>query len=224
MKTQQIDTTLAAMIDHTLLKPDAGENDILRLCDESRVYGFASVCVNPSWVRLCSNVLRESTSSVCTVIGFPLGSNRTEVKVREAEMAIQDGAVEFDMVLHVGRLKQGDAAYVEHDIAAVTEAVKAASEKYIVKVILETCLLSADEIRNASAIVRNTGADFVKTSTGFSSGGATVDSVRLMRAVVGEGFGVKASGGIRNRQTAIQMIEAGANRIGASSSIEIVST
>ncbi len=224
MNEHDIDKTLAAMIDHTLLRPDAGESDILRLCDEARAYGFASVCVNPSWVRLCSNVLRGSSTSVCTVIGFPLGSNRTEVKVHEAEIAVQDGAQEFDMVLHVGRLKQGDSAYVEHDIAEVAKIVKAAAEENIVKVILETCLLADDEIRRASSMVVNAGADFVKTSTGFSSGGATRETVRLMRSVVGERFGVKASGGIRDRETALAMIEAGANRIGASSSIVIVNT
>lgn len=218
-----IDTKLASMIDHTLLKPEAGESDILRLCDEARAFGFASVCVNPTWVRLCSNVLHESASRVCTVIGFPLGASHTEVKAREAEIALRDGAEEFDMVLHVGRLKQGDGAYVAHDITEVTQLVRSASENATVKVILETCLLTEEEILTACRIVRDAGADYVKTSTGFASGGATPEAVRLMRSVVGEHFGVKASGGIRDRETAERMIEAGANRIGTSSSIAIVS-
>ena len=217
-----VDSKLAAMIDHTLLKPEAGERQVLRLCDEARLYAFASVCVNPTWVRLASNLLKDSASQVCTVIGFPLGANRTEVKVRETEVAVADGASEFDMVLHVGRLKEKDHAYVEHDIAAVVNAARQNRQDAVVKVILETCLLTENEIVEACSIVMNAGADFVKTSTGFSTGGATVDAVRLMRETVGPDFGVKASGGIRTRSDAVAMTAAGANRIGASASTEII--
>lgn len=224
MDAISFDTVLAGMIDHTLLKPDAREIDVQRLCDEARLYGFASVCVNPTWVGLCSAILRDSTPRVCTVIGFPLGSNKTDVKVREAELALNEGAEEFDMVLHIGRLKQADVAYVEQDIAAVARMIKAKSEEHVLKVIFETCLLSDAEIETACKIALSSGADFVKTSTGFSSGGATTDAVRLMRRAVGKDFGVKASGGIRDRAAALAMIEAGANRIGTSSSIAIVSS
>ncbi|MCB2204373.1 deoxyribose-phosphate aldolase [bacterium] len=217
-----MDTELAGRIDHTLLKPEAGERDILRLCDEARQYGFASVCVNPSWVRLCANVLQESAPRVCTVIGFPLGANRTDVKVRETENAAADGAGEFDMVLHVGRLREGDYAYVENDIASVAHAARQSVDEAIIKVILETCLLSDTEVIEACNLAVNAGAEFVKTSTGFSSGGATVEAVRLMRSTVGESADVKASGGIRDRDTALRMIDAGATRIGASAGIEIV--
>ncbi|MFA6234515.1 MAG: deoxyribose-phosphate aldolase [Bacteroidota bacterium] len=224
MKIADFDAKLAAMIDHTLLKPEAQEKDVLRLCDEARTYSFASVCVNPSWVHLCHDSLRGSAARVCTVIGFPLGSNRSDLKMREAELALQDGAEEFDMVLHVGRLKQGDIAYVEREIAEVTAVVKSVSDEYIVKVILEICLLTDSEIAAACRLVQHAGADFVKTSTGFSTGGATLEAVQLMREVVGQNVGVKASGGIRDRAAALAMIDAGANRIGTSSSIAIVST
>lgn len=224
MDTADFDEKLAAMIDHTLLKPEAQETDVLRLCEEARTYSFASVCVNPSWVRLCHDSLRGSAARVCTVIGFPLGSNRSDLKTREAGLALQDGAEEFDMVLHVGRLKQGDIAYVERDIAEVTAVVKSVSDEYIVKVILEICLLTNSEIAAACRMVQHAGADFVKTSTGFSTGGATLEAVQLMREVVGQNAGVKASGGIRDRAAALAMIDAGANRIGTSSSIAIVST
>ncbi len=222
MNTIGFDTKLAARIDHTLLKPDAGERNVLRLCDEAREYGFASVCVNPSWVRLCVNVLRDSPSRVCTVVGFPLGAHRTDVKVREAELAAGDGATEFDMVLHVGRLREGDLAYVENDIASVVHAVRQGSEETVVKVILETCLLTETEIMEACNIAVDAGADFVKSSTGFSTGGATIEAVRLMRETVGDSAGVKASGGIRDRETALAMLDAGASRIGASASVNIV--
>jgi deoxyribose-phosphate aldolase len=222
MQTSGYDKELAARIDHTLLKPEAGERQILRLCDEARQHGFASVCVNPSWVRLCANVLRDNPSRVCTVIGFPLGAHRTDVKVREAELAAADGAEEFDMVLHLGRLREGDLAYVENDIASVVHAVKQGSEDTVVKVILETCLLSETEIIEACNIAVDAGADFVKSSTGFSTGGATRETVRLMRETVGDSAGVKASGGIRDRETALVMLDAGASRIGASASVNIV--
>ena len=224
MEPLPFDAALAAKIDHTLLAPDAREIDVQRLCDEARRFGFASVCVNPSWVRLCRANLRDSGTAVCTVIGFPLGCNRTDMKAREAEGALQDGAVEFDMVLHIGRLRQGDFAYVEQDIAAVAAVVKRESDSNILKVILETSLLTAREIENACGLAVAADADFVKTSTGFGGGGATTEAVRLMRRVVGSDFGVKASGGIRTRADALAMIEAGASRIGASASIAIVRT
>ena len=222
MTNMQYDTELAAMIDHTLLKPDAGELAVLRLCDEARTHGFASVCINPSWVRLCASVLRDSPAKVCTVIGFPLGANRTEVKVKETEFAAADGADEFDMVLHVGRLIEGDLAYVEKDIAQVVQAARASGENAIVKVILETALLDASQITEACNISLDAGADVVKTSTGFGGGGATLETVRLMRSIVGTSAGVKASGGIRTRRDALAMVEAGADRIGTSAGVQLI--
>ncbi len=216
------DTELAGIIDHTLLKPDAGELAILRLCDEARQYGFASVCVNPSWVRLCSSVLKDSKAKVCTVIGFPLGANRTEIKVKETEFAEADGADEFDMVLHIGRLIEGDLAYVENDIRQVVQTARAKRDGTVVKVILETNLLDASQVTEACNIALDAGADFVKTSTGFGGGGATVEVVRLMRGIVGESAGVKASGGIRTREDALAMVAAGADRIGASAGIQLI--
>ncbi len=222
MMTETIDTELAALIDHTLLKADAGERSILQLCNEARQYGFASVCIHPTWVRLCASMLDGAPPAVCTVIGFPLGANRTEIKMHETEAALADGATEFDMVMHLGRLKEGDHAYVEQDIRQVVQTAKAEGESAIVKVILETCLLTEAEIREASLIALGAGADFVKTSTGFSTGGATEEAIRLMRQTVGDGMGVKASGGIRTRDDARSMIAAGASRIGASASVNIV--
>lgn len=224
MEAAMFDSALAAMLDHTLLKPEATEAEVLRLCDEARQYGFASVCVNPSWVRLSAEALSGEASRICTVIGFPLGSNRSDLKIREAELAAADGAQEFDMVLNIGRLKGGDVTFVEHDITAVAAALREISPTFILKVILETCLLTNEEIVTACRIAERSGADFVKTSTGFSKSGASLDVVRLMRSSVGESIGVKASGGIRDHTAAISMIEAGANRIGTSSSIAIVST
>lgn len=222
MTDMQYDTQLAGMIDHTLLKPEAGELAVLRLCDEVRKYGFASVCINPSWVRLCSSVLRDSPAKVCTVIGFPLGANRTEIKVKETEFAAADGADEFDMVLHVGRLIEGDLAYVENDIGQVVQTARADREGAIVKVILETALLDASQITEACNIALDAGADYVKTSTGFGGGGATLEAVRLMRSIVGTSAGVKASGGIRTREDALAMVEAGADRIGASAGVQLI--
>jgi deoxyribose-phosphate aldolase len=215
-------TRLAGLIDHTLLKPEAGERAVIALCDEARTHGFASVCVNPSWVRLCSTVLHESPVVVCTVIGFPLGANKTEVKLRETELAAHDGAREFDMVMHIGRFRDRDFAYVEHDIVQVVRAAMTAVPDSIVKVILETAMLDEGEIRDACRIATQSGAHFVKTSTGFGPGGATPEAVRLMRDTVGNDCGVKASGGIRDRATTLTMIEAGANRIGTSSGITIL--
>lgn len=211
--------TLACLIDHTLLKPDAARPDVEKLCAEALEYNFASVCINPSWVSLCRDKLRGSEVKVCTVIGFPLGANTTQTKAFETRRAILDGATEVDMVIHVGRLKSGDNDYVERDIR---EVVEQARPNVLTKVILETALLSKEEIVRASLLARAAGANFVKTSTGFASGGATAEDVRLMRQAVGDRMGVKASGGIRDRKVAEEMVEAGATRIGASASVKIV--
>jgi deoxyribose-phosphate aldolase len=216
------DRALARMIDHTMLKPEATEHDIRTLCEEARTYGFASVCVNPSWVPLCAQLLGGSPVKVCTVVGFPLGSADTETKVFEAERARAAGATEFDMVINVGRLKSGDRAWVEHDIKSVVRAVKKHDHRNIVKVIIETCLLTDEEKIVACLIARESGADYVKTSTGFAAAGATAGDVALMRFVVGSAFGVKASGGIRSIEDARAMAASGADRIGASASVRIV--
>ena len=211
---------LATYLDHTLLKPDATLAEIDTLCGEALEYGFASVCVNGSWVRRCAEILAGSQVLVCTVVGFPLGAMAPEVKAYEARRAIEDGACEVDMVLAVGALRSGDDAYVRRDIAGVVEVSHRLGAR--VKVILETCLLTDAEIARACELAKAAGADFVKTSTGFRKGGATVDHVALMRRVVGPVVGVKASGGVRDSEGAQAMIEAGATRIGASASIAIV--
>jgi deoxyribose-phosphate aldolase len=210
---------LAQYIDHTLLKPNAEENDILKLLEEARQYQFASVCINPFWVKTAAEKLSGSGVKVCTVIGFPLGATTSEAKAFETKKAIEDGADEVDMVLNIGALKSGKADIVEDDIRAV---VKAAQGR-LVKVIIETCLLSDEEKEQACRLAVKAGADFVKTSTGFSTGGATVEDVQLMRKAVGEKAGVKASGGIHSKADAEAMIAAGATRIGASSGVQIVS-
>lgn len=210
---------LAAIIDHTLLKPETTESQIRKLCDEARQWGFASVCVPPRWVKVASETLAGCDVKVCTVIGFPLGANVTAVKVVEARQAISDGADELDMVISIGDLKAGDDEVVESDIRAVREA---AGER-IVKVIIEACLLTDEEKARACSLAVRAGADFVKTSTGFSKGGATVHDVALMRRVVGPEVGVKAAGGIRTREDALAMVAAGANRIGASAGVAICS-
>lgn len=204
-------------IDHTNLKPDAKESDIEKLCREAIEYGFASVCVNSANVSLASRLLENSDVKVCSVIGFPLGASITEVKAFETVKAIEHGADEIDMVINVGNLKDGLYVKVENDIRSV---VKAANGK-TVKVIIETCLLTNDEKISACKIACKAGADFVKTSTGFSNKGAIADDVALMREIVGEEMGVKAAGGIRNSKTMIAMIRSGANRIGASHSVDI---
>jgi deoxyribose-phosphate aldolase len=214
------DTTLAAIIDHTLLKPDATCSEIEKLCDEARQYRFASVCINPSYVLLSAKLLSGTPVKVCTVIGFPLGATSTAAKVFEAEQAIRDGALEVDMVLNVGYLKSGDLKFVEEDIRAVATASHHAHA--ILKVILETCLLTDEEKKTACMLAKNAGADFVKTSTGFSKGGATVEDIALMRKAVGAAMGVKASGGVRTQEQARAFVAAGATRIGASASIKIV--
>jgi len=215
-----IDRTLAGVIDHTLLKPEGMVSDIERLCAEAREYGFASVCVNPYFVPLCSRLVGGSNVRVCTVIGFPLGAHRTDVKAGETERALQDGAHEVDMVINIGMLKSGDAGAVEEDIRAVVSVAHASGG--LTKVILETALLSDAEKELACRLAVAAGAEFVKTSTGFSRRGATPADVALMRRVVGPSIGVKAAGGIRNREDALTMIRSGATRIGASASIQIV--
>ncbi|TWL02332.1 Deoxyribose-phosphate aldolase [Bacillus licheniformis] len=215
MMTKQI----ARMIDHTALKPDTVKSEIEALCKEARVYGFASVCVNPCWVKLCAELLKESEVKVCTVIGFPLGAASPETKAFETRQAIADGAGEVDMVINIGALKDRDTGTVEHDIRAVTDA---ADGKALVKVIIETSLLTDEEKRLACELAVKAGAEFVKTSTGFSGGGATVRDIKLMREAVGPDIGVKASGGVRDKESALAMIEAGATRIGASAGVSIV--
>jgi deoxyribose-phosphate aldolase len=212
---------LARMIDHTALKPETTESDVATLCDEAERYCFASVCINPGWVAYAAERLRGTPIRVCTVVGFPLGATTTAVKALETETAVRDGATEIDMVLNVGRLKSGHTDYVEDDIRAVVTAARRAGAA-TVKVILETALLTDQEKVVACVLARNAGADFVKTSTGFSKGGATAGDVALMRRVVGPSMGVKASGGVRSRADAERMIAHGATRIGASASVEII--
>jgi len=209
----------ARLVDHTLLKPEATENDIKKLCQEAVQYGFASVCVNPSWVKKASEFLRGSTIPVCTVIGFPLGATLSDVKAYEARRAIFDGAREVDMVINIGALKSGDDCTVEDDIRAV--ALAAHENGVLLKVIIETALLTDDEKVRACLASKNAGADFVKTSTGFAKGGATVEDVALMRRVVGANLGVKASGGVKGIEDARAMFEAGATGIGASVGVKI---
>lgn len=211
---------IAKMIDHTLLKADATEDAIKKLVDEAKEYHFASVCIQPYWVEMAAEALKDyQETKVCTVIGFPLGANTKEAKALETIDAIKNGAEEIDMVINIGALKSGQLDVVKSDIQAVVEAAKG---KALVKVIIETCLLSDDEKRTVCKLAVEAGADFVKTSTGFSTGGATLDDVKLMREVVGPTIGVKASGGVKNLEDARQMMEAGATRIGASSGIAIV--
>jgi deoxyribose-phosphate aldolase len=212
-------TNIAAMIDHTLLKPEATKQQIESLCQEAKEYKFASVCVNPTWVSTAKELLQGSGVMVCTVIGFPLGANTTETKAFEAKNAIENGAEEVDMVINIGALKDHNDELVEKDIRAVVEAVKG---KARTKVIIETSLLTKEEKIRACELSVKAGADFVKTSTGFSTGGATAEDIALMRQTVGADLGVKASGGVRSTEDVQKMIEAGATRIGASSSIAIV--
>lgn len=211
---------IAAMIDHTLLKPEATEAQIENLCREAVEYGFCSVCVNPWFVPLCARTLRRTPVKVCTVIGFPLGATTPETKAYETRDSVGEGAQECDMVINIGALKSGRYDFVERDIRGV---VRAARPGTIVKVILETCLLSDEEKVKACEIAKKAGADYVKTSTGFSSGGATAEDIALMRRTVGSEMGVKASGGVRSREDAEKMVKAGATRIGASASVKIVS-
>jgi deoxyribose-phosphate aldolase len=214
------DLNLARMIDHTLLKPDATQQEIAQLCFEARKYGFASVCVNPTWVSLCAELLKGSPVKVCTVIGFPLGATSSESKAFETETAIRQGATEIDMVINIGALKARDLETAARDIRGVVNAAHA--HGVIVKVIIETSLLTDEEKTIASLLAKEAGADFVKTSTGFAGGGATVHDVELMRRTVGPQMGVKASGGVRTFEDAASMIKAGATRIGASAGVKIL--
>ena len=209
---------IAKMIDHTILKAEATESEIIKLCKEAIHYDFASVCVNPSMVPVAAKELKGTHVKVCTVIGFPLGATTTEVKVFETKDVIEKGATEVDMVINVGKLKERNLEYVKNDIKAVVEAAKG---KALTKVIIETCLLTDEEKVIACQLSKEAGADFVKTSTGFSTGGATAADIKLMRETVGPDMGVKASGGVRSREDALAMIENGATRIGASASISI---
>jgi deoxyribose-phosphate aldolase len=211
---------VARYIDHTLLKADATREEILKVCEEGVRYGFASVCINPTWVREAACALRGSGVKVCTVIGFPLGANVPDAKAYEARRAIFDGASELDMVINLGALKSGDHDLVSRDIKGIVEVAHEVG--YICKVIIETALLTDDEKVSACLIAKEAGADFVKTSTGFSSGGATAADVALMRRAVGGQMGVKASGGVRDLKQAQDMIRAGATRIGASVGVKIV--
>ncbi len=214
------DGRLAHMIDHTILKPEASQDEIAQLCYEARKYNFASVCINPTNVKLCADLLEGSGIPVCTVVGFPLGATPTDVKVFETQKAIRDGASEVDMVINVGALKSRDYELVERDIASIARACHAGNA--ILKVIIEAALLTDEEKVVACQLAKVAGADFVKTSTGFGPGGATAEDVALMRRVVGPTMGVKAAGGIRTYEDAQKMIAAGASRLGASASVKIV--
>lgn len=215
------DENMAAMIDHTMLKPETTPKDIENLCNEAAQHQFASVCVNPCYVEMCSKLLKETNVKVCTVIGFPLGASTTNIKRQEAEEALEKGAEEIDMVINIGMLKNEEYEYVFNDINQIVLAAK--KHRAICKVIIETALLSDEEKVKACVIAKKAKADFVKTSTGFSKGGATAGDVALMKYVVGSSVGVKASGGVRTYEQAKEMIQSGANRIGASASVKIVS-
>ena len=206
------------LIDHTLLKQDAQPEQIIQLCEEAKQFDFMSVCVNPAYVPLAAECLKGSDVKVCTVIGFPLGMNLTKTKIEEAALAIKEGADEIDMVINVGMLKAGHDQYVEEEI----RELKAVAGSKVLKVIIETCLLTDDEKVRACIASKNAGADFVKTSTGFSTGGATVHDVALMRKTVGPDMGVKASGGVRTHEDLLAMVEAGATRIGTSNGTKII--
>jgi deoxyribose-phosphate aldolase len=210
---------IASIIDHTVLKPEASPVEILKICEEAKKHKFASVCINPCYVKLAYSELKDTEVKVCTVIGFPLGANTTDVKVFETNKAIEDGASEVDMVINVGMLKSGKAEYVKNDIEQV---VKASKGRALTKVIIETCLLTDDEKVEACKLAKTAGADFVKTSTGFSKWGAKAEDIKLMRATVGDNMGVKASGGVRTYEDAALMVESGASRIGASASVDII--
>ncbi|WP_341878080.1 deoxyribose-phosphate aldolase [Defluviitalea saccharophila] len=213
------DKQLASMIDHTVLKPDAKEEDIRKLCEEAIEYGFATVCVNPCYVPMAKHLLQDSNVGITTVIGFPLGANTITTKTTEAEEAIENGATEVDMVINIGALKDKKYDYIRDEIKAVVHTV---NKRAVVKVIIETSLLTDEEKEKACLLAKEAGADFVKTSTGFSGGGATKEDIELMRRTVGDTMGVKASGGVRTRQDAEALVKAGATRIGASASVAII--
>lgn len=210
---------LAKYIDHTLLKPEATKKEIDQILSEAKEHQFASVCVNPHWVSYCSEKLEGADVEVCTVIGFPLGATTLETKIFETKEAINNGATEIDFVINIGELKNGKDSFIKKEIESIVET---AGDAITTKVIIETSLLTDEEKVLACKLAKKAGADFVKTSTGFSSGGATVEDISLMRETVGEKMGVKASGGVRDRKTALKMIEAGATRIGASAGVSIV--
>ena len=212
--------TIAALIDHTLLKPESARADVERVCAEARRASFASVCINPFWVRFAIRELEGSPVRVCTVIGFPLGANETGTKVAEARTALAQGATELDVVQNVGALRSGEAQIVRDELRQLADV--AHSHGALLKVILETALLSGEEKRASCHLAAEAGVDFVKTSTGFAGGGATVDDVQLMRSIVGADIGVKASGGVRTLAALREMVQAGANRIGTSSGVSIL--
>ncbi|MHB8807938.1 MAG: deoxyribose-phosphate aldolase [Anaerolineaceae bacterium] len=211
---------MAGKIDHTLLKPEATREEVSQLCFEARKFNFASVCINPTQVKLCKSLLRGSSVKVCTVIGFPLGATTPEVKAFETRQAIEEGAEEVDMVINIGGMKDKNYELVARDICGVVK--EAHSHDVLVKVILETALLTDEEKKIACLLVKEAGAEYVKTSTGFSKGGATVEDVALMRRTVGPLMGVKAAGGVRTREDFEKMVSAGATRIGASAGVKIV--
>ncbi len=217
---QGVNTEVAHFIDHTLLKPEATTQQVNQLCHEALLYSFASVCVNPTHVKLAAQLLKGSDVKVCTVIGFPLGATSAQAKVSETEQALQDGATEIDMVINIGALKGHEDSLAEHDIAGVVQASH--RQGALCKVIIETVLLTDEEKVRACQLCKKAGADFVKTSTGFSSGGATIEDVALMRQTVGPAIGVKASGGIRTLSDAKNMVAAGATRLGASAGVKII--
>lgn len=223
MQKEWTKASLAKTIDHTLLKAIGTHGQVRELCIEARKYGFASVCVNPSWVPLCAKELAGSDVMVCTVIGFPLGANASAIKAAEAKLAVEQGAHEVDMVINIGAAKAGDWKAVEDDIREVVKAACGAVARTTVKVIIETCYLTDHEKEKACEAAMAAGAHFVKTSTGFGTGGATPEDVRLMKKTVGDKLKVKASGGIRSYHDAILMLDAGADRIGASSGVAIIS-
>lgn len=205
-------------IDHTLLKPQATCDQIIKLCAEAKEGDFMSVCVNPCWVSTCNRLLKDSDVKVCTVVGFPLGATSTYAKVDETKTAIFDGADEIDMVINIGKLKDREDEYVLDEI----RRIKLASADHVLKVIIETCLLTDEEKVRACRLAKEAGADYVKTSTGFSTGGATAEDIRLMRETVGPDMGVKASGGVKTREDMMKMIEAGASRIGTSNGVDLI--
>jgi deoxyribose-phosphate aldolase len=216
------DQALAKLIDHTLLKPNVLDQQVIRLCEEAKEYEFASVCINPCFVSLASKLLTDSPVKVCTVIGFPLGANTVETKIAEARQAVQNGADELDYVLNISDVLNGRWDAVKNEMEKFVELRSGTEKPLLIKVILETCYLSDEQIAEACKQARETGLDFVKTSTGFGSGGAKIEHIGLMRETVGPNLGVKASGGIRTYADAKAMVDAGANRIGASASIAIV--
>lgn len=206
------------LIDHTLLAPDATKEQIKKICDEAKQYNFASVCVNPSWIRYCKEQLKGSDVKVCTVIGFPLGATMMASKISEAKYSLYEGADELDMVINIGRLKDHDDEYVKNEIAEL----KNVAGDNVLKVIIETCLLTDEEKVRVCKLAKEAKADFVKTSTGFSKGGATVADIKLMRETVGPEMGVKASGGVKTKEDLVAMVEAGATRIGTSHGVDLV--